>query len=130
MPPPAGRQRGRPVVTQMPWSVQSKVARRVIVLRLPRFGSRYVWLTVSRHDPEELLQRYRRSQTPVGVTVTAGGGEVAHDLWDHGTEPRSRRQVEEQADRVGVELALAGHKVLSDAPRMARIRRSVEGACP
>ncbi len=93
------------------------------MLDLPSFGPRYVWLTVSRHEPAEVVDRYRRSATPDGVTVTAGGGVASAQ------RPPSRRlhrrEAQRMCDELGAQLSAAGFRVLSDAPRMARIRRLV-----
>lgn len=96
----------------------------VIALDLPKFGPGYVWLTVSRRGPEEVIERYRRSATPDGVTVTAGGGVLS-------TQHRSpcvglrRREAQRLCDEMAVRLSAEGFRVLSEPPRMARVRRLV-----
>ncbi len=53
----------------------------VIALDLPKFGPGYVWLTVSRRGPEDVIERYRRSATPEGVTVTEPSAAVNASAW-------------------------------------------------
>lgn len=96
----------------------------VIALDLPKFGPGYVWLTVSRRGPKDVIERYRRSATPDGVTVTAGGGVLS-------TQHRSpcvglrRREAQRLCDEMAVRLSAEGFRVLSEPPRMARVRRLV-----
>ena len=92
------------------------------MLDLPSCGPRYVWLAVSRHEPAEVVERYRRSATPDGVTVTAGGGVASAHSPPLGGRLHPR-EAQRMCDELGVRLSAAGFRVLSDAPRMARIRR-------
>jgi len=94
----------------------------VIALDLPKFGPGYVWLTVSRREPKDMIERYRRSATPEGVTVTAGGGVLSTQHRSPGVGLR-RREAQRLCDEMAVRLSAEGFRVLSDPQRMARVRR-------
>ncbi len=99
----------------------------VVVLDLPKFGPDYVWLTVSRRGPEELVEHFRSRPTPEGVTVTAGGA-VPSQRAQLPTRGLTRRDAQLICEALGVQLGAEGLRVLSDARRMARMRRLAEGA--
>jgi len=123
--PPSAARLGQPASDSM------RDVWRIVVLDLPSFGPRYVWLTISRHEPAEVVDRYRRSATPEGVTVTAGGGVASSQ--SPPSRRLHRREAQRMCDELGVQLNTAGFRVLSDAARMARIRRLAREArtgCP
>lgn len=95
---------------------------RVVVLDLPDFGPAHVWLTVSRREPGDVVERYRRSATPDGVIVTAGGGVPSARVQLPAGGLR-RRDAQLVCEALGVQLRAEGLHVLSDARRMARMRR-------
>ena len=99
----------------------------VIVLDLPKFGPDYVWLTVSRRAPREVVEQYRSRPTPDGVTVTAGGAVPSEKVV---LPPRglSRRDAQLICEALGVQFGAEGLRVLSDARRMARMRRLAQRA--
>jgi len=99
----------------------------VVVLDLPKFGPDYVWLTVSRRAPREVVEQYRSRPTPDGVTVTAGGAVPSEKVV---LPPRglSRRDAQLICEALGVQFGAEGLRVLSDARRMARMRRLAAGA--
>ena len=99
----------------------------IIVLDLPKFGPDYVWLTVSRREPTEVVAQYRSRPTPDGVTVTAGGA-VPSDKARLPCRGLARRDAQLICEALGVQLGADGVRVLSDARRMARMRRLAEGA--
>jgi len=94
----------------------------VVVLDLPKFGPDYVWLTVSRRGAREVVEQYRSRPTPDGVTVTAGGAIPSEKvvLPAHGL---ARREAQLVCEALGVQFGAEGLRVLSDARRMARMRR-------
>jgi len=96
----------------------------VIALRLPRFGTQYVWIAVTRREPADYIARCRRARTPTGISVTAGGAEIATDLLPDPTEARSRRAAEAAADAHALSLSSDGFRVLSDPRAMARLRNA------
>lgn len=99
----------------------------VVVLDLPRFGPDYVWLTVSRREPMEVVEQYRSRPTPDGVTVTAGGA-VPSDRARLPCRGFTRRDAQLICEALGVQMGADGMRVLSDARRMARMRRLADGA--
>jgi len=99
----------------------------VIVLDLPKFGPDYVWLTVSRRDPVEVVAQYRSRPTPDGVTVTAGGA-VPSGRARLPVRGLARRDAQLICEALGVQLGADGLRVLSDARRMARMRRLAQRA--
>ena len=99
----------------------------VVVLDLPKFGPDYVWLTVSRREPLGVVEHYRSRPTPDGVTVTAGGAVPSERARLPG-RGFPRRDAQLICEALGVQLGADGVRVLSDARRMARMRRLAEGA--
>ena len=99
----------------------------IIVLDLPKFGPDYVWLTVSRRDPVEVVEQYRSRPTPDGVTVTAGGA-VPSDRARLPGRGLARRDAQLICEALGVQFGADGLRVLSDARRMARMRRLADRA--
>jgi hypothetical protein len=99
----------------------------IIVLDLPKFGPDYVWLTVSRREPIEVVEQYRSRPTPDGVTVTAGGA-VPSDRAQLPCRGLARRDAQLICEALGVQFGADGLRVLSDARRMARMRRLAESA--
>jgi len=99
----------------------------IIVLDLPKFGPDYVWLTVSRREPTEVVAQYRSRPTPDGVTVTAGGA-VPSDKARLPCRGLARRDAQLICEALGVQLGADGLRVLSDARRMARMRRLAASA--
>jgi hypothetical protein len=99
----------------------------VIVLDLPKFGPDYVWLTVSRRAPSAVVEHYRSRPTPDGVTVTAGGA-VPSDRARLPERGLARRDAQLICEALGVQLGAEGLRVLSDARRMARMRRLAQRA--
>ncbi len=94
----------------------------IIVLDLPNFGPDYVWLTVSRRGPTDVIEQYRSRATPDGVTVTAGGA-VPSSRAELPCRGLSRRDAQLICEALGVQLGAEGLRVLSEARRMARMRR-------
>ena len=99
----------------------------IIVLDLPKFGPDYVWLTVSRREPTEVVAQYRSRPTPDGVTVTAGGA-VPSDKARLTCRGLARRDAQLICEALGVQFGADGLRVLSDARRMARMRRLAASA--
>ena len=97
----------------------------VVVLDLPKFGPDYVWLTVSRRKPQAVVERYRRVATPDGVTVTAGGA-IPSEKARLPCEGMARRDAQLICEALGVQFGAEGLRVLSDARRMARMRRLID----
>jgi hypothetical protein len=99
----------------------------IVVLDLPKFGPNYVWLTVSRRGPWEVVEQYRSRPTPDGVTVTAGGG-VPSERARLPCRGLTRRDAQLICEALGVQFGSDGLRVLSDTRRMARMRRLADGA--
>lgn len=98
----------------------------IVVLDLPNFGPDYVWVTVSRRGAQDAIEQYRSRPTPDGVTVTAGGAVPSRRAQLPG-RGLTRRDAQLICSAVGVQLGAEGLRVLSDARRMARMRRLAQG---
>ena len=94
----------------------------VVVLDLPKFGPDYVWLTVSRRGASDVVEQYRSRPTPDGATVTAGGA-IPSEKVALPARGLARRDAQLICEALGVQFGVEGLRVLSDARRMARMRR-------